>query len=469
MTYVCNLCATAFPHAEALRRHRSNTHSADATITLEGVEYPAVMENGKRCCPFPGCDKNYEGRDGLRKHMKAHLLFTEKSQGDKLKSSAEISKGESPCPFQPGFVKVTDPPFAFLASTPSTGPPKSKVSKLHSEAYFRDTRRSTGQRAPLALSRRHPTLTTPSGAEGAGSLKLFVKGLFSDMATATQAHPKDEGARSSRSSQCTLRPLADNAAEEQDREDEDPSSGPTPCIAGEFRAVSDALFGTLSEAQHCQLEGRSVKGQIRSLGLTEVSKRKANVFEAGVWFSGNSRFSLFYTTWVLLSEPTFHCFEDRIRFLDVEEQERNRLRDAEAEAGIDVRSIGGPYAPCASPGLLPDSHANPSTKRLPRLTPRSWPTPLHPNAEVSTAANTRAGRTSSNCGSESYAPSRIMFQHADKEGLAAKEALAGEIMEGETTEATKETLARRRCVLAWGMQDAAGIAKVRRSISKNVA
>lgn len=128
MTYACNLCATAFPHAEALRRHRSNKHSADATITLDGVEYPAAVENGKHRCPFPGCDKNYEGRDGLRKHMKAHLLFTEKSQGDKLKSSAEISKGESPCPFQPGFAKVTDPPFAFLASTPS-GPPKSKASK----------------------------------------------------------------------------------------------------------------------------------------------------------------------------------------------------------------------------------------------------------------------------------------------------------------------------------------------------
>lgn len=40
-----------------------------------------------------------------------------------------------------------------------------------------------------------------------------------------------------------------------------------------------------------------------------------------------------------------------------------------------------------------------------------------------------------------------MFQHADKEGLIAKEALAGEIMEGETTEAAKETLAHRRCVL----------------------
>ena len=31
-----------------------------------------------------------------------------------------------------------------------------------------------------------------------------------------------------------------------------------------------------------QLEGRSVKGQIRSLGLTKVSKRNVNVFEVGL-------------------------------------------------------------------------------------------------------------------------------------------------------------------------------------------
>lgn len=49
--------------------------------------------------------------------------------------------------------------------------------------------------------------------------------------------------------------------------------------------------------------------------------------------------------------------------------------------------------------------------------------------------------TASNYGSESYAPSWNMFQNMDKEGLVAKEALAGEIMEHETTEVIKETLA----------------------------
>jgi chitin synthase len=53
----------------------------------------------------------------------------------------------------------------------------------------------------------------------------------------------------------------------------------------------------------------------------------------------------------------------------------------------------------------------------------------------------------SNYGSESYAPSRNMFQNIDKEGLVATEALAGEIMENETTEFVKEMSARRRWLL----------------------
>lgn len=56
----------------------------------------------------------------------------------------------------------------------------------------------------------------------------------------------------------------------------------------------------------------------------------------------------------------------------------------------------------------------------------------------------------SNFGSESYAPSRNMFQAADKRGMMNKEPLAGEIMEGETTEVLKESSARRRWVaLCW--------------------
>jgi len=53
---------------------------------------------------------------------------------------------------------------------------------------------------------------------------------------------------------------------------------------------------------------------------------------------------------MFLSQVAFHSLEDRIRPLDVEELKRNRLRDAEAEAGLDGCSFGDPYAPYASPG-----------------------------------------------------------------------------------------------------------------------
>ena len=55
--------------------------------------------------------------------------------------------------------------------------------------------------------------------------------------------------------------------------------------------------------------------------------------------------------------------------------------------------------------------------------------------------------SNSKYGPESHAPSRNMLQNIDKEGLITKEALAGEIMENESTKVVKETLARRRWVL----------------------
>ena len=45
----------------------------------------------------------------------------------------------------------------------------------------------------------------------------------------------------------------------------------------------------------------------------------------------------------------------------------------------------------------------------------------------------------SNFGSESYAPSQNMFQNADKRGLMEREALVGEIQEGEVSEVLKES------------------------------
>lgn len=89
--------------------------------------------------------------------------------------------------------------------------------------------------------------------------------------------------------------------DEKEKEDEEPlgtavaTNGP-PCVGGEFCAALDTLFETLEETQSwyvfCinpndsqlpnQLEGRSVKGQVRSIGLTEIARRNINVFEANM-------------------------------------------------------------------------------------------------------------------------------------------------------------------------------------------
>lgn len=372
------------------------------------------------------------------------------------------------------------------------------------------------------------------GAEGAGSMNPFVKGLFSGKAIATQAHPKNEDtivaaqqpvkpmrAPSTRRKGTIKRmpTLRENGIDEQDRDDDDVTASAgsgTPCVAGEFRSALDTLFETLGDTQNwyvfCinpndsqlpnQLEGRSVKGQVRSLGMTEIAKRNVNVFEVGMTpeefcqryrdpisalgiSEGTPRERVEQTRTALslkerdvvlgqykvfLSQTAFHSLEDRIRASDVEEQKRNRVRDAEAEAGLDVRGFGDPYAPYPSPG-------GNNGEESPFINAFSDPAlPLVSNASPFQRADlyddeyderksfrsddfdNRSRLTSnrddsnSNYGTESYAPSRNMFQNADKEGLMVKEALPGEIGDGETTEVLKESSARRRWVgVCWAL------------------
>ncbi|KAG1764677.1 P-loop containing nucleoside triphosphate hydrolase protein [Suillus placidus] len=181
-----------------------------------------------------------------------------------------------------------------------------------------------------------------------------------------------------------------------DKQDGDAAGSGTPCVAGEFRSALDTLSETLGDTQNwyifCinpndwqlpnQLEGRSVKGQVRSLGMTEIAKRNVNMFEVGMTpeefcqryrdpisalgiSEGTPRERVEQTRTALplkewdvvlgqykafLSQTACHSREDSIRASDVEEQKRNRVRDAEAEAGLDVRGFGDPYAPYPSPG-----------------------------------------------------------------------------------------------------------------------
>lgn len=169
-----------------------------------------------------------------------------------------------------------------------------------------------------------------------------------------------------------------------------------------------------------------------------------------------------------MSQIAFHKLEDHLRSGDVEEQKRNRLRDAEAAAGLDPREINDPYAPYGSPGVQqPEDSPFGDT-----FSQASQAMPLVANASPfqradlyeddyddrkSFRSDDYDGRSritshheTMSIGTESYAPSRNMFQNNDQRGLLDKEALAGEIQEGETTEVLKESSARRRWVaLCW--------------------
>jgi chitin synthase len=155
------------------------------------------------------------------------------------------------------------------------------------------------------------------GLTGTGSINPFVKGLFSAKAIATQAHPRNEDtivaaqqavkpmrAPSTRRKHGLKRMSTVREAdlEEKDREEDEipgPSGLPSnysPCVAGEFKAALDTLFETIDETQpwyvFCinpndsqlpnQLEGRSVKGQVKALGMTEIARRCVNIFEVGM-------------------------------------------------------------------------------------------------------------------------------------------------------------------------------------------
>jgi len=155
------------------------------------------------------------------------------------------------------------------------------------------------------------------GLNNTGSINPFVKGLFSAKAIATQAHPRNEDtivaaqqvvkpmrAPSTRRKNTVKRmpTVKEGDLEERDREEEETPghsgalSNASPCVAGEFKSALDTLFETIDETQpwyvFCinpndsqlpnQLEGRSVKGQVKAIGMTEISRICVNVFEVGI-------------------------------------------------------------------------------------------------------------------------------------------------------------------------------------------
>ena len=162
-----------------------------------------------------------------------------------------------------------------------------------------------------------------------------------------------------------------------------------------------------------------------------------------------------------------------MRSQDTDEVKRNRMREAEIEAGLDPRGLADPYAPYRD-GENDQETQSPYSARGHRnnFDQSSQALPLVANASPFQRADiyndyderqslrsdefdgrsrlTSARDDTMSLGTESYAPSRNMFQNVDKKALLEKEALPGEIHEGETTEVVKETSARRRWVaLCW--------------------
>ncbi|CAK5267340.1 unnamed protein product [Mycena citricolor] len=408
---------------------------------------------------------------------------------------------------------------------------------------------------------------TATGTAGTGSVNPFVRGLFNARAIATQAHPRNEEtivaaqqpvkpmrAPSTRRRNTTRRGpmspgLAADIVEEEDGDltgavgDGSPSAGGPSAVTGAFRAALDTLFATLSECQtwnvYCinpndaqmpnQLEGRSVKGQVRSAGLAQVAVRCSGSSAVGkgsvaVWEvkvgveefcerygsilaekglqNGEDRERIERTTAafglaesdvvlginkVFLTQRAFHRLEDMLRARDTDEQKRNREREGEI-----VNPISDPYAPY--PATMTDSreaspfvggaYSDPYGTAGPQGSSAALPLVSHASpfqradlyedeyggfdergslrgggvADSDFDARSRytsADDSASAFGSESYAPSRNMFGGDTKGGtrggpLLEKEALAGEIQEGETVEVLKESSARRRWVtLCW--------------------
>jgi chitin synthase len=173
---------------------------------------------------------------------------------------------------------------------------------------------------------------------------------------------------------------------------------------------------------------------------------------------------------VFLSQKAFHKLEDYLRSTDSEEQKRNRMRDAEAEAGLDGRAGSDMFAPYPSPGVQDSNPASPnlgayadpfgqSSQQLPLVANASPFTrggmyddydegKSFRSDDIDGKSRLTSHRDDSVSNfTESYAPSRNMFQNADKNPLG-KEALPGDtlVLEGETTEDIKETSTRRRWV-----------------------
>ncbi|KAF8313908.1 chitin synthase-domain-containing protein [Cantharellus anzutake] len=389
----------------------------------------------------------------------------------------------------------------------------------------------------VSLLRRSSEGGRTMGGESSGSSNHFIQALFSSKSIATEAHPRHDEtivaahqpvkpmrAPSMKKRGTVKRRPAGEAPKPEVTIEEEADEGPADtegikCVAGEFKTALDVLFETLDETNPwsvmCinpndaqlpnQLETRGVKAQIRSAGLSEVSRKNGIVIEASMTPAefcdryrdqlrevglspeddpvGNvravrealglsDRDVVVGNHKVFLSQVAFHKMEDYLRANDAEEQKRNRLRVAEAQAGLlDVRT--DEYGPYGHGPDGEDGDRSPVTGYNDPFGNSSQVLPLVSNAQGQPFVGralygddddgrslqsddfdqhsriTSGQEDASNYGSESYAPSRNMFQNTRKV-QAEKDPLPGDILQNEVAEEVHDSSARRRWLaLVW--------------------
>ena len=163
-----------------------------------------------------------------------------------------------------------------------------------------------------------------------------------------------------------------------------------------------------------------------------------------------------------MSQAAFHTLEDHLHAADINKQ-CNRLHEVKVEAGLDVcqENASNPSASYLSPSIAGGEDTGFGTTYGDQALLVSWGSSFHCEYEDEDKSmwsndfdyhshlTSDQDDSNSNYSTESYAPSRNMFQTADKKGHIPKETLPGENLEGEMSEVVREMLARRRWVLLY--------------------
>lgn len=363
-----------------------------------------------------------------------------------------------------------------------------------------------------------------AAAQNPGSSNPFIQGLFTGRSIVSEAHPKDDEtivaaqqpvkplrAPSTRRKNGKPRRLASVGEEGEEGEDEGAVGGGNDeapvrgikCVLGEYRASLDTLFKALDETQpwfaFClnpndarlpnQVETRGLRAQIRSYGLSEMTRKLATTFEVsmthaegceryaaelnahgilhgGVTNAADSMRSLAKARGlgerdmsvgkhkVFLSHRAFHAFEDALRRQEPQDAygRGEDVLELDPFSPFHARALSAnPSAVGAAAAVVP-LHSNESRAALIEPATQYADDGYEPDTKTLNYSQGRSASryadTASFVGTEAYAPSRNMFSNLDKKGLAynEKDPYEEDIGPSEVVEEIKETPGRRRWV-----------------------